>query len=333
MPKLHLNRFDEDYQVYRELDRHQGRSPRRPHNVDMALIEQADGAGSFEFSYHASRHERQWIVDSLGGFYEGQWIRDVLHQVKGGKEASVYRCLAGVVATQAPYLAAKIYRPRPFRSLKNDYLYREGRSDLDVDGNVILDHKLTNAIEKRTQYGRQLMHTSWIEHEYQALVCLHEAGADVPAPYARGNNAILMGYIGGADTPAPMLSDIQLEPLEALTLFRRVLRNIEIMLERGMVHADLSAYNILYWEGNISLIDFPQVISPHENRNAYRIFERDVTRVCEYFARQGVRSNPPQLAAELWTRFEYRIAPDVHPRLLDEQSEADRIYWRSLSEK
>ncbi len=100
-----------------------------------------------------------------------------------------------------------------------------------------------------------------------------------------------------------------------------------------MVHADLSAYNILYWEGKITLIDFPQAISPHENRNAYRIFERDVTRVCEYFARQGVRSNPPRLAAELWTHFKYRLTPDVHPRLLDEQSETDRAYWRSISEE
>jgi RIO kinase 1 len=333
MPKLHINRFDEYYEEYREPDNRRNGSRRRLNYVDHQFIEQADGAGSFEFSYHASRHERLWIVDSLGGFYEGQWIRDVLRQVKGGKEASVYQCRAGVAAAQERYLAAKIYRPRPFRALKKDHLYREGRSELDEDGNVILDDRMIHAMQKRTQYGKEVMHTSWIEHEYQALVRLNTAGADVPLPYARGNNAILMGYIGGVDIPAPALSDIELEPIEALTLFRRVLRNIEIMLELGLVHADLSAYNILYWDGKITLIDFPQAISPHENRNAYRLFERDVIRVCEYFSRQGVRSNPPRLAAEMWTRFKYRMVPDVHPRLLDEQSEADRAYWRSLSDE
>ncbi len=212
MPKLHINRFDEYYEEYREIDNRPDGSRRRPHYVDLEFIQQADGADSFDFSYHASRQERVWIVDSLGGFYEGQWIGDVLRQVKGGKEASVYQCLAGVAAQGQHYLAAKIYRPRPFRALKKDHLYREGRSELDEDGNEILDDRMAHAMQKRTQYGKDLLHTSWIEHEYQALVRLHAAGADVPAPYARGNNAILMGYIGGDDMPAPALSELELDP-------------------------------------------------------------------------------------------------------------------------
>ena len=333
MPKLHIDHFDGHFEEHRELGNRRRRPPKRPQYVDKEFIEQVEGAGSFDFSYHATRHERQWIVDSLGGFYEGHWIQDVLRQVKGGKEASVYQCLAGVATQQNGYLAAKIYRPRMFRSLKKDHLYREGRSDLDEDGNVILDHGMTHAMHKRTQYGKELLHTSWIEHEYQALVNLHAAGADVPVPYARGNNAILMGYIGGSEMPAPALNDIELEPDEARVLFIRVFRNIEVMLEHGLVHADLSAYNILFWEGKVTLIDFPQAIHPNENRNAFRIFERDITRVCEYFARQGVKSSPSRLAAEIWMRYKYPLRPEVHPHLLDEENPSDRAYWSSLSDE
>jgi RIO kinase 1 len=293
----------------------------------------SDAAEHFDFSYHATRHERTWIVDSLGGFYDGQWISDVLRQVKGGKEASVYQCAANPELTNSDYIAAKIYRPRMFRSLKNDHLYREGRAYLDEDGNRIVRAGDHHAMQVRSEYGLQLIHTSWIEHEYQALQILHAAGADVPQPYARGDNAILMAYIGDTQTPAPTLNSVRLDHDEARSLFKRVLRNVEIMLAHQQVHGDLSAYNILYWQGEITLIDFPQTIHPHENRNAYKIFERDITRVCEYFALQGVHSRPSKLAAEMWTAFRYQLAPEVHPELLDEESKDDRKYWQKIQDR
>jgi RIO kinase 1 len=333
MPKLDLNRFDEHYEEYREPDNSRNLSPRRPRPMEKTIAAQAEGAGSFEFSYQASRHERVWIVDYLGGFYESHWIQDVMRLVKGGKEANVYQCLAGVGSHQKRYLAAKVYRPRQFRNLKKDHLYREGRPELDADGNIIQDHKTLHTLQKRTAYGEGLRHSSWIEHEHRALVKLHAAGADVPEPYARGENAILMSYIGGKETPAPALNDLELERDEAQELFERTLRNIEIMLAQEYIHGDLSAYNILYWRGKITLIDFPQVVRPAENRNAYRIFERDVTRVCEYFARQRVRTNPHRLAADLWTSHNYRLSPEIHPRLLDDENPADRTYWRRQSEE
>ena len=107
--------------------------------------------------------------------------------------------------------------------------------------------------------------------------------------------------------------------------------NIDLMLANDLVHGDLSAYNILYWDDQITLIDFPQAINPHANRNAYSIFERDVQRVCEYFASQGIKSNPRRLAADLWTAHGHRLGPDVHPGLLDADDEGDRAYWRRIS--
>ncbi|HZW03472.1 MAG TPA: RIO1 family regulatory kinase/ATPase, partial [Anaerolineaceae bacterium] len=87
-------------------------------------------------------------------------------------------------------------------------------------------------------------------------------------------------------------------------------------------------YNILYQDGEITLIDFPQAITPEQNANAFAIFERDVVRVCEYFARYSLPAQPKQLARDLWTARQHRTAPEIDPRYLDDQSETDRELWR-----
>lgn len=307
-----------------------GRKPKRdPQTVKAELAAQPEAQSEFDFSYHASRHERLWIVNSLGSFYEDHWLDDVLRLLQGGKEANVYQCAANPNSIPgAEYLAAKVYRPRQFRNLKNDHLYREGRANLDSDGRVILDDRMNHAMQKRTRYGLELLHSSWIEHEFQTMLRLHGAGADVPTPYGRGHNTILMEYIGFDDQPAPTLHQVSLAPLEAKQLFERVVHNLDVMLAQERIHGDLSAFNILYLEGEITLIDFPQAVNPHENHSALRIFERDVTRVCEYFTRQGLRTNPHRLATDLWRKHGHRLSPEVHPILLDDQSEQDRALWR-----
>ena len=290
------------------------------------MAAQNDDRGAFDFSYQASRYERGWLTGSLGGFFEAHWFDDVLRMIKGGKEASVYLCKANPT-TQADYLAAKVYRPRQLRNLKKDYLYREGRQNLDSNGEVVWEERMLRAIHNKTVYGQELLHTSWIEYEFLALQVLHQAGADTPIPYTRGNNAILMEYIGDLDRSAPTLNEVDLSTSEARPLFQRVLHNIELMLANNHIHGDLSAYNILYWEGEITLIDFPQTMHPEQSPNTFQIFARDVKRVCEYFARQGVRSNPLKIAADLWMAYRHRLVPEVDPHFLDDQSESDRQYW------
>jgi len=304
-------------------------------SVAQQMAAQADSQEVFRFTYQASRHERGWIVDSLGGFYEQQWLDDVVRLVKGGKEANVYLCQANesVKDLEQPFLAAKVYRPRRFRNLKNDHLYREGRVNLDEDGREIKEDGLMHAMRKKTEFGLELLHTSWIEHEVKTLQILYEAGADVPHIFASGNNAILMSYIGDQDLAAPVLHSVRLNVKEARRHYERVLHNIELMLANQRIHGDLSAFNILYWQGEITLIDFPQAINPNLNRNAFRIFERDVMRVCEYFARQGVKSNPRHLAKDIWKAHHLKEIPDVHPGLLDENSAKDRSYYQRWLEK
>lgn len=324
LPRIRNMTVEEQYRSGRVFSKGSRKKP----DLETLLEDQQDYMRDYNFSYNASRHERAWIVDSLGMFFEMHWFMDLMRIVKGGKEAAVYQCQTSKDSPAAgKFLAAKVYRPRRFRNLKQDYIYREGREEINDAGNVILDGGKLHAIEKRTEYGRQLMHTSWIEHEFKTMQKLHQAGADVPIPYASGNNAILMEFIGDVEMAAPTLNTVALGSGEARILFERVIHNVETLLDNERVHGDLSAFNILYWHGDITLIDFPQSISPFENRNAYTIFVRDLRRVCDYFSNQGIEVNYLSLAQKLWKKFNYLPSPEIHPILLDEESEQDRDYW------
>lgn len=289
----------------RALLRHAQRSETKVAEGHTPLVPQSDASEERITTYQPSRHERGWLLSSLGDFYEQELITDVLASVKGGKEASVYRCQTAprmVDSIGSPFVAAKVYRPRPFRNLRNDVAYREGRAVLTADGTAVKrsDGRVMRALGKKTAFGQQVQHTSWLMYEYTTLDTLHRAGASVPKPIAAGENALLMGYIGDADRAAPTLIETSVAPDEARFLFREVLRNIKVLLSLDMIHGDLSAYNILYWQGNVTLIDFPQVVNRNTNPRAEEIFTRDVTRVCEYFARNGVVCDSPKVASDLW---------------------------------
>ena len=297
-------------------------------SLNTEIAEQVSSQGEFNFSYNASRHERKWIMNSLGGFFDGQWLDDVLRLLKGGKEASVYQCtISSEVNIREKYLAAKVYRPRRFRNLKNDHLYREGRKRLDENGHEIHDGRMSHAMMKRTEFGKRLLHTSWIEHEFNTMQILHSAGCDIPEPYSRGNNAILMEYIGWADMPAPTLNTVHLDRDEAVSIFEKIVHNIQIMLASQRIHGDFSAYNVLYRDGDIKIIDFPQAINPIENQNSYLIFKRDIRRICEYFNVQGVNTDWKKLSKDLWISHGYLESIPIHPGLLDDQDEGDYTYW------
>lgn len=277
----------------------------RSHRQIIAeLAEPAGLEAGFNPSYQPSVHERGWLLSSLRSFYDQVLITDVLAKVKGGKEATVYRCQAHP-STGMTWLAAKVYRPRMFRNLRNDKVYRLGREILTTGGRVVKksDHRIMRAIGKKTAFGVQVQHTSWLTHEYTAIQRLHQAGGAVPQPFAASENAILMSYHGDALMAAPTLNQISLKPDEAKPLFQEVLRNVELMIQHDLIHGDLSAYNILYWAGEMTIIDFPQVTDLRTNPRAHFILRRDVTRICEYFARQGVQCDPHAIVDELWLRY------------------------------
>ncbi len=301
--------------------------PKRTEEEIVANAAEAIGLeGGFKTSYKPSKHESVWLMDSLRPFYDQELISDVEALVKGGKEANVYRCRAHP-ATGEKWLAAKVYRPRMFRNLRNDQLYRQGRTTLTANGTPVKgsDTRVMRALGKKTAFGQQVAHTSWLMHEYKALELLYDAGADVPYAFAAGENAILMSYVGDGSGAAPALNEINLDPDELWPLFNGILENVALMLQLGRIHGDLSAYNILYWQGAITLIDFPQMansrvdmgthaVGSRSNPDAWFIFERDVKRVCDYFRGQGVRCDAQEIAAELWQEY---VQDDMLQRLAD----------------
>jgi RIO kinase 1 len=288
----------------RKMRQEQSNSPKKEQKRQVLAEELYQEEDGFNFTYKASRHEQQWLSQALGGFYQDSLISDVLGMVKGGKEANVYCCLAHP-NIGLNLVAAKVYRPRLLRNLKNDAVYRDGRAVLGEDGkslHPLRDHRAMRALNKKTRFGAELAITSWIEYEYQTLRMLHAAGADVPAPVTQKGNTILMEFIGETGRPAPSLQTVTLREEEVRPLFDGLMKNIELMLSHQRVHADLSAYNILYWEGKLTIIDFPQVIDPISNPLGFELLRRDIERICQYFSRYGMHQDPEIWARRLWRR-------------------------------
>lgn len=294
-------------------------TPKKPEQQVIAELGESVGLeGGFKTTYQPGLFEEGWLLQSLRDFYTQHYISDVLARVKGGKEASVYRCQA-TPALGGGLVAAKVYRPIMFRNLRNDAMYREGRGVLSAEGHDLNQSvhadRTQRALGKKNAYGRQVAHTSWLMHEFKTLQTLHAAGGAVPKPFAASENAILMSYHGDESRAAPILQDVALDVDEARALFNVVLWNVELMLKHNLIHGDLSPYNILYWEGRITIIDFPQVINSQGNGSARFVLERDITRMCDYFAEQGVERDAEAVAYRLWKRY---VAKSPRDRKADE---------------
>jgi RIO kinase 1 len=294
-PGRHRDREDDDAV---ERERGRGVSPGAPADLRSRV------SPDFAEAAQVTETERAWIREHLGRMQEDQVILDVVRRVKAGKEATVYAC-TGHPSTGRAVIAAKLYRERSLRSSKNTGQYQQGRAMLDEDGKDARprSRRLDKAIEQKSKHGRAATQMSWLMHEFTLLQTLHERGGDVPEPLEHGEQAILMEFIGDGLDAAPTLNDVSLEPAEAKRLFERVLFNIELLLELGWVHGDLSAHNILYHEGRIILIDFPQVVDCQNNHKARPIFDRDIERVAGYFSTAGHSVDAQRLSRELWEKY------------------------------
>ncbi len=257
---------------------------------------------SFQPTFLASRRDGDWILSSLAVFYQQHLIVDVLSQASSGKEATVYCCLAHPDAGGG-LLAAKVYRPRMFRSLRNDAIYRDGRTQRDERGRPVHDERGGRGARGAGAGARPMRADPGIRHEYAIQQRIAAAGAAVPQPISQIGNAVLMEYIGDGDGPAPRLSDLRPAPAEAHELFESLLVDLAIMLGQDVIHGDLSAYNILYHQGDAIVIDFAQAVNPRRSDAAYALLERDVDRLCRYFGRAGVRADAAALTADLWSRY------------------------------
>ena len=238
--------------------------------------------------------EQDPVQEALEQFFADGLITGILHVVKSGKEATVYCCQAHP-STGVELLAAKVYRSRNNRGFKNDAIYQEGR--------LILDRHVRRAVQNKSRFGREAQFGMWIDYEFAALNALYKVGADSPRPLARSGSALLREYLGDRQQAAPSLQSVELARDEVYPVFDRLMRNIELWLANNYVHADLSAYNVLYWQRHARIIDFPQAVDPRFNPNARALLTRDIDNICRYMAHYGLQRDSHAIADRLWQRF------------------------------
>jgi len=242
-------------------------------------------------------------------FFTDGWITAVEYLVSSGKEGTVFCCLAAP-HTGHERLAVKIHRNRDHRSFKNDSVYLSGRAmgvslsgAAGVKSSGMPDRRLERAVAKRSKRGRAAIQHSWINHEFNTLQLLHQAGARVPMPLTMSGHALLMEYAGDADGPAPQLKQVSLERGQAVEMFTTLMDEVALWLACERIHGDLSPFNILYWKNRAMVIDFPQAVNPHENPDSLFLLERDIRNVVTYFQTYGVAADPTRITRDLWHRF------------------------------
>ena len=225
-------------------------------------------------------------------------IEKVIRPLKHGKEASVHLCRANPRLTGERLAALKVYHPLDQRDFRDESIYR--------DGEWIKERRIRVALEKKTRFGREVQGAIWVGREWETLRLLSEGGVAVPRPIESTSEAILMTYIGDEASAAPRLQEHRPgDDEEAEDLADQIVGAVERMLYRNVIHGDLSAYNLLVWDGRITVIDLPQAVDPRKNRHARALLERDLVRVGEHLDRIGAHRPWRRLAADLWTAWEF----------------------------
>ncbi len=247
------------------------------------------------------------IEEALEPLFAEGLITEVLGIVRKGKEANVYCCRGSDLAGRE-YVAAKVYRSLEQRGFRNDAAYQtvvgKAGEDRFLRGKGRpLGSRLKRALTNKTHFGREIQSGMWIHSEFDTLRMLHAVGADVPEPISCSSSAILMEFIGDGGKAAPMLARVHMSPEEATVCLRRIIDNIGLWLRCDRIHGDLSAYNILYRDGGIVVIDFPQAVDARFNPNARHLLERDLENICGHFARVGLHPDSRRIANEMWGRY------------------------------
>jgi RIO kinase 1 len=219
-------------------------------------------------------------------------IDEVVRQLKSGKEASVY-----VVRCGAEIRCAKVYKDLAQRSFQQRAQYQEGRK--------VRGSRDARAMSKSTRYGRKQQETAWKNTEVDALYQLVSAGVRVPQPYGFFNGVLLMELVTDAEgQSAPRLGEVALSPELAVEYHRFLIGQIVRMLCSGLIHGDLSEFNVLVGAHGPVIIDLPQAVNAAGNNNAFAMLERDVTNITATLGRFAPELLTTQYAAEMWALFE-----------------------------
>ncbi|MCY0389383.1 serine protein kinase RIO [Robbsia sp. Bb-Pol-6] len=219
-------------------------------------------------------------------------VDEVISQLMSGKEATVY-----VVRSGEAIRCAKVYKDAKQRSFRQASSYREGRK--------VQNSRQARAMEKGSRYGRQMQEELWQNAEVDALFRLANAGVRVPQPYICTDGVLLMELVvdGNGDV-APRLNDVDMTPERALEVHAALLAEVVRMLCAGMIHGDLSEYNILLAADGPVIIDLPQAVDASGNNEAAAMLERDVDNLAAYFGRFVPALLDAQYGKEIWNLYE-----------------------------
>mgnify|MGYP002713174802 CR=1 FL=1 len=232
---------------------------------------------------------------TLAPFFHNKTLASIVSRQSSGKEATVYCCEGGTKLGSRQLVAAKIYRPPERRAFKRHMEYADGR--------YVQGRTARAALKARNTYGKRMLFEQWIAFEFQVLGRLYRAGVRVPRPIAFEGYTILMEYVGDDEQSAPQLRSLDLDREQSRSVLAEVYGDIETMLSINLIHGDLSAYNILYWEGQPWIIDVPQALDPRVNNKAAEALERDVVHVAEWAEGRGVDADPQSFSTDLWIRW------------------------------
>jgi RIO kinase 1 len=200
-------------------------------------------------------------------------VDEILSQLMSGKEAQVY-----VVRCGAEICCAKVYKEANQRSFKQAVQYQEGRK--------VKNSRQARAMGKRTRYGQKESEQAWVSAEVDALYCLAAAGVRVPRPYSFVDGVLLMELVTDIDgNAAPRLNDLSLSSAQAREYHARIIAEVVRMLCAGLVHGDLSPFNVLVDKDGPVIIDLPQAVNAAGNNSAGMMLERDVDNMAIYFGR------------------------------------------------
>jgi RIO kinase 1 len=219
-------------------------------------------------------------------------IDEVLRPLKSGKEASVY-----VVRLGDEVLCAKVYKDMAQRSFQARVQYQEGRK--------FRGSRQARAIGKATKFGRREQETEWKNTEVDALYRLAAAGVRVPKPRGYFHGVLLMELITDeSGHSAPRLGEVELTPEQARLYHAELIRDVVRMLCQGLIHGDLSEYNVLVAPGGPVIIDLPQVVSAAGNNAARAMLLRDVHNLRDTLARFAPELGATHFGEEMWALYE-----------------------------
>ncbi len=302
-------RFEDDESTFSKRDRHRARlAPEDAHDAADGVSD-GDRWSTWDQSSPTERGplpHPAWLVTELGA------TDTELGVLKTGKEADVFLLKRGVPGTdRSCLLAAKRYRSAEHRQFHRDAEY--------LDGRRVRESRINRAMATRTAVGRSLIAQNWAASEFAALCRLHEAGIPVPYPVQITGTEILLEFIGRAGggndaggVAAPRLAEVRPDGPELVALWHQLVSALRMLSGLGLVHGDLSAYNLLVHAGRLVMIDLPQVIDVISHPRGAEFLERDVANVTAWFGARGLADHLPErelgpddLLADL--RYEARL--------------------------